>query len=177
MPTKDPAAPNFKQKAAREFKEYVWITIYLALLFCALATYTMLVLRKYDVSGYLNDAFAIINALIIAKIILIGRMARLGTRYETRPLYQAVLYKSLVYGLLVYAFHLVEELIKRFIHGEPRGTVLRNINLNDLASRSIVIFLAFIPLFAFMELRRIIGEEELHALFFHHRTEKPPPQN
>jgi len=177
MPNKDPAAPTFKQKAAREFKEYLWITFYLALLFCALATYTMLVLRKFDVSGYLNDAFALINALIIAKIILIGRMARLGSRAETRPLYQSVLYKSVVYGLLVFAFHLVEEFVKRLIHGEPRGTVFYSIDLNDLASRSIVIFLAFIPLFAFMELRRIIGEEELHALFFHHRTEDNHPPN
>jgi hypothetical protein len=177
MPTKDPAAPTFKQKAAREFKEYLWITLYLALLFTALTAYTMLLLRKHDVDGYLNEAFALVNALIIAKIILIGRMAHLGRRYETRPLYQVVLYKSFVYGLLVFVFHLVEDFVKRLIHGEPRGTVFHNIDLNDLASRTIVIFLAFIPLFAFMELGRIIGEEELHALFFHPRTANTHPPN
>ena len=177
MTSQDSAAPSFKQKAAREFKEYALITLYLALLFCALATYTMLLLKKYDVSGALNYAFAVINALIIAKIILIGRMVHLGQRYEARPLYQSVLYKSLLFGLLVFAFHLAEEFVKRLIHGEPAGTVLHKLDLNDAIPRSIVIFFAFIPLFIVMELRRIIGEEELHALFFRHRTEKQPPPN
>ena len=39
----------------------------------------MLLLKKYDVS-YLNYAFAIINALVIAKVILIGEMAHIGRK-------------------------------------------------------------------------------------------------
>src|SRR5580692_2307483 len=95
MGSKDPGAPSFKQKAVREFKEFLWIAGYLAFFFCALSTYTTLLLRKYDLDdNYLNYGFAIINALVIGKVILIAQMAHLGRGYETKPLYQSVLYKS-----------------------------------------------------------------------------------
>jgi len=165
MTSKDSTAPGFKEKAEHELKDFAWISFYLAFFFCALVTYTTLLLKKYEIS-YLNYSFAIINALIIAKIILIGEWARLGRKAEARPLYQSVLYKAVVFAVLVFAFHFVEEFIKRLIHHEPFGTVWHNIQLDDLISRSIVIFCAFVPLFAFRELGRVMGEDKLHAFFF-----------
>jgi hypothetical protein len=171
-----PAATGFKQKAKREIREFVMIALYLTLLFCALVTYSMLLLRKYDVS-YLTYSFAIVNALIIAKIILIGQMMHLGRGAEGSPLYQTVFYKSFIFGLLVFGFHILEEFIKRVIRGDPAGTVWHHLRLDDLIGRSIVIFLAFMPLFAFLELRRVLGEETLHSLFFHPAARNPviPP--
>jgi hypothetical protein len=165
MTSKDPTAPGLKQKAVHELKDFAVISFYLAFVFCALVTYTMLLLKKYEIS-YLNYSFALINALVIAKIILIGEWARLGKEAEVRPLYQSVLYKSVVFGVLVFAFHFVEEFVKRLIHHEPFGTVLQKIDFDDLISRSIVIFCAFVPLFAFRELGRVMGEDKLHAFFF-----------
>jgi hypothetical protein len=165
MTNKDPTAHGFKQKAVHELKDFAWISLYLGFFFCALSTYTMLLLRKYEID-YLNYTFAIVNALIIAKIILIGEWARLGRTVEHRVLYQTVLYKSVAFGLLVFAFHFVEEFIKRLIHGLPAGTVVHDIKFDDLIAKTIVIFCAFIPLFAFRELGRVIGEDKLHALFF-----------
>jgi hypothetical protein len=164
MSSKDPGAPSFKQKAAREFKEFLWIAGYLAFFFCALSTYTTLLLRKYDLDNYLNYGFAIINALVIGKVILIAQMAHLGRGYEKKPLYQSVLYKSFIFGLVVFAFHFVEEFIKRVIHGKPFGTVWQETHWEDLIARTIVVFCAFIPLFGFMELRRVLGEEKLYTL-------------
>ncbi len=169
MTTKDPAAPDlkpgFKEKAKHELKDFLVISLYLAFFFCALSTYSTLLLKKYDVS-YLNYAFALINALVIAKVILIGEMMHLGRRFEDKPLYQSVLYKSVVFGFFVFCFHLLEEFVKRLIHHDPAGTVLHNLNFDDLIARTIVIFGAFLPLFAFRELGRVIGEEKLHAMFF-----------
>jgi hypothetical protein len=165
MTSKDSTAPGFRQKAEHELKDFAWISLYLAFFFCALSTYAMLLLRKYEIN-YLNYTFAIINALVIAKVILIGEMAHLGRGAEAKALYQAVLYKSFVFGLLVFAFHFVEEFVKRLIHGLPAGTVVHDINVDDLIGKTIVIFCAFIPLFAFRELGRVMGEDKLHALFF-----------
>jgi hypothetical protein len=170
---KDPSAPGFKQKAARELKEFLIIAAYLAFFLCALITYTNLLLKKHDLN-VLNYSFAIINALIVAKIILIGQMMHFGRSAEARPLYQTVLYKSFVFGLLVFAFHILEEFIKRLIHHESNGTVLHNLHLDDLTARSIIIFCAFLPLFAFIEIRRIIGEEKFYALLLHRRTPETP---
>jgi hypothetical protein len=170
------AKPGMKQKAAHELKEFVMISLYLGLLFCTLTTYTMLLLRKYDAS-YLSYTFAIINALIIAKVILIGEMAHLGRRSEARPLYQTVIYKAFLYSLLVLAFHFLEEFIKRIIHHRPFGAVLREIDYNDISAKTIVIFCVFIPLFCFTELRRILGYQTLHSLFHSTPAAGRPPLN
>jgi len=157
--------PGIKQRAKHELKDFAIVSGYLAVLFCAVATYTMLLLRKYDETTALNYTFAIINALIIGKVILIGEMMHVGKRAETRPLYQSVLLKSVIFGLFVFAFHLLEEFIKRIIHHKPDWTVLHDIKLDELIARSIVIFCAFIPLFAFRELRRVLGEDKLYEIF------------
>jgi hypothetical protein len=181
MSDKDQAAPGFKQKALKEkakeeFKEVLAISVYLAFFFSAMTTYTILLLRQYGGSS-LNYAFAIINALVIAKVILIGRMMHLGGRFETRPLYQTVLVKSFFFSLLVLVFHFLEEFIKRLIRHEPPGTVIRNINPNLLIGRTILVFCTFIPLFAFLELRRIFGGQKFYALFFKSGGANPSPRN
>lgn len=174
MTNKDPAAPGFKQKAKEELKDFAIISIYLAFFFSALVTYTTLLLRKHDIDSPMNYTFAIINALVIGKVILIGEMMHLGRRAEARPLYQSVLFKSVLYSLLVLAFHFLEEFIKRLIHGKPFGTVWHDIDSNELIARSIIIFLTFLPLFAFRELHRVLGPEKLHALFFTPRAAANP---
>ena len=173
-----PAAPGFKQRAKREFKDYAIVSTYLAVLFCAVAAYTALLLRKYDVTtDTLTYTFAIIQALVIGKVILIGEMMHLGRPVETRPLYQAVLLKSVIFGLLVFLFRLLEEFIKRLIHGKPSGTVLHEFDLEQTLARTIIILCAFIPLFAFRELRRVLGEEKLYALFLHPRPRATATDN
>jgi hypothetical protein len=171
--TKDPAAPGFRQKAERELKDFAVIVLYLAFFFSALVTYTMLLLKKYDLN-YLDYTFAIINALIIAKVILIGEMVHIGKGAEARPLYQSVVYKAFVFGLLCLAFHFLEEFVKRLIHHKPFGAVWNDIHFDDLMGKSLVVFCTFIPLFAFRELRRVLGEEKLHALFFKPSTADSP---
>jgi hypothetical protein len=162
-----------KERAKEEFDDFIKISIYLAFFFCAITAYTNLLLRQYGGST-LNYALAIVNALVIAKVILIGRIANLGRGSEHRPLYQTALVKAFFFGLLVLAFHFLEEFIKRVFHGEPFGTVAREINVEQLVGRSILVFCTFVPLFAFMEIRRVLGEEEFRTLFFKPRSPSVP---
>lgn len=167
------AAPTLRQRAREEFKNYLRISSYLAFFFCALVAYTRLILHSQEItSGKLNFAFAIINALVIGKIILLGDMVKLGRKAQARPLYQAVFVRAFLFSLLVLAFHFVEELVKCLIHHEPSETILHEIRIDILLARSIVIFCAFIPLFAFRELEHTLGSEKVHHLFFAPRT--PP---
>jgi hypothetical protein len=69
-------------------------------------------------------------------------------------------------------FTFVEELIRLFIHRENMATALREIRIDDLLGRSLVVFCTFIPLFAFRELQRVLGEEKFRALFL--GTGTPP---
>jgi hypothetical protein len=165
MSGNDPSHLSFKQKIKHELIEFWVIAFYLMFFFCALVAYTLLLLKKYDVSNdAMNFGFAIVNALVIGKVILVGEMMHLGRGYERRPLWQSVLLKSVVFSVLVLVFHIVEEIVKRIIHGQPRGTVWHHLQMEDMVARTLVVFCAFIPLFAFSELRRVLGEGKLYAL-------------
>ena len=154
---------SLKQKVAHEFEEVAILTAYLAFFFCALATYSMLLLGKFHVS-YFAYGTALINALVIAKVILIGDALHAGTKYEGKGLLYSAIWKAFVFGLLVFAFHVLEEVIKHLIHGRDAIGAFHEIRLDDLLSRTVVIFCTFIPLFLFRELKRVMGEDNFWAL-------------
>ena len=156
---------TLKQKAAHEFMQMIAISIYMPFFFWAVATYRMLLLNDFK-DAYFNYAAALVNALVIAKVILIGEYAHLGKKYEARPLLLSSVYKAFLFGLLVFGFHFAE-VIKRLVHGERVVGAFHAVSLGDLLARSLVIFCTFIPFFAFRELRRVLGEEKFRKLFFH----------
>lgn len=158
-------ASGFKERAKHELKEFTLIAAYLAVLFCAISAYTSLLLGKYGESNTLTYSFAIINAMVIAKIILTGDMLRLGHRVESRPLYQSALLKAVLFFVLVVIFHFLEDFIKALFRGKPLASVIDEMEVEQVIARSIIIFCAFVPLFLFRELRRVLGEEKLYNLF------------
>jgi hypothetical protein len=168
MTTKNTEKTSFKQKAAHEFREITIVFVYLAVFFCALSTYSMLLLEKFEIS-YFTYGAALLNAFLITKVILIGEAAHLGKELEAKPLFYSAIYKAFVYGLLVFVFHLVEEIIKRLIHHKDIVGTFKEIRLDELLARSVVIFCTFIPFFAFRELGRVLGKDEFRALIFRTR--------
>jgi hypothetical protein len=90
----------------------------------ALAAHDMLLLRQYNVE-YLTITFALINAAVVTKVIMIGEYAKLGRRHEDKALLISAVWKAFVFGLLVFGFHVVEEVIKRLIHGEDLARASR----------------------------------------------------
>ncbi len=165
MSTENSKHAVLKQKAIHEGQEFVGIFLYLAFFFCAVATNQRLLLNDYHIS-YFSYGAALINAAVIAKVILIGEYARLGRRQETRPLLWVAIYKAFLFSLLVLAFHIVEEVIKLIVHGEKIVAALHHIRIDLLVSHCVVVFCTFIPLFAFRELQRVLGEESFRGLFF-----------
>jgi hypothetical protein len=111
-----------------------------------------------------------LNAFVITKVITIGEYAKVGRMHENKGVFISALWKAFVFCLLVFGFHLIEEVVKRFTHGAEVTIVSREIRFDQLASRAIVVFCTFVPLFAFREFRRVMGEDEFSKLVFHART-------
>src|SRR3984885_6488268 len=128
---------GLKQKTIHELWELAWIFLYLAFFFSSLELYSVLLLKDFHVK-YLNFGFAVVNALVIAKVILLGEYAKLGRKYEHRPLIQSAAYKALIFVLLVFAFHLVEELVKRFVHTGHLAGAFSQTHMNDIVGRGVV---------------------------------------
>jgi len=168
MQTEHPQNPGLKQKLGHELIEMAWVFLYLAVFFCALATYSTLLLHEFHVS-YFAYGTALLNALIMSKVVLLGEYAHLGRRHEGKPLLVHALIKALEFSLLMVVVHLIEEVIKHLLHGHTIASAVRELmrgGLSEVLARNLVIFCALIPLFAVRELRRLLGDEKFFALFF-----------
>jgi hypothetical protein len=158
---------SLKEKALEELKAYWIIALYLAVFLGAFTIYRRLVLAELGVS-YLNYGFAVIQAMIIAKVILVGRVFGFGRRFEDGPLLVSVIYKSIVFGALVVMFSLLEHIVEGLYHKQDLASILHDITklgLYEPLARMLMLIVAFIPFFAFWELGRVLGFRRLAALF------------
>jgi hypothetical protein len=166
---------SVKEKALEEFKLFWIIALYLWLLFGAFMVYRRLVLAEFGVT-YLNIGFAVVQALIIGKVILIGDAFKIARHFEDGPLAYSVLWKALIFSLFVMAFGVLEHVVEGLYHEENlREIAVRMMGIGklELAARTLMLIAAFVPFFAFWELGRVVGREKLTGLFFSRRKAAP----
>ena len=171
-PPSHTSAPSLKAKAKEEFKIFWAIAIYLALMFSAFLTYRRLTLSESGIT-YLHYGAGIIEALILAKVILIGRALRLGRRFEDEPLIETVLFKSIFFGALVAVVSVIEHVIEGLVHHETWDTIghhLFSAGWDEILAKTLMMMVTFMPFFAFWETDRVLGEGKLFALFFRKRV-------
>lgn len=162
------ASARLKEKAIAELKAFWIITLYLAMFLSAFTFYRRLVLAEFGVT-YFHYGSALIEALVIAKVILIGRAFGLGKRFEDKPLVVSVIYKSTLFGALVFLFGILEHVVEGLIHKKDWAGILHGIidlGADELIARMLMLIVAFAPFFAFWELGRVLGMRKLAAIFF-----------
>ena len=157
-----------KQKVRHELIEYGVNVVYLTLVFAAFTVYRRLVLAAYDIS-YTNYWVALIEAVVLGKVIMIGSVARLGRGLETKPLIYPALYKTAVFTAFVGVFKAIEHGIKGLWHGEGFLGGLAEFaskGPHEILANSLVVIVSLLPFFAVKELGRVLGRERIMALFF-----------
>ena len=117
MSSADKKKRNWKKILFEELVEYWVNVIYLTLVFAAFTQYRRFVLAAHDIT-YTNYWIAVIEALILAKVIMIGAVFRLGRGFEHKPLIYPTLYKTVVFTLFVAVFTLAEHLVKGLWQGK-----------------------------------------------------------
>ena len=86
-------ARGLKERALEEFKLYWIITLYLWVFLGLFTVYRRLVVAETG-DDYLHYGIALVEAMIIAKVVLIGRLFGFSRRFEDRALIVPVLYKA-----------------------------------------------------------------------------------
>lgn len=159
---------GLKERALEELKVYWIITLYLWLFLGFFTVYRRLILAETGIT-YLHYGVALVEALVIAKVMLIGRIFGFSRRFEDRALIAPVIYKSVVFGLLVMLFGVVEHLVEGWFRKQGLLGGLGEIAAvggYELAARALMLIVAFVPFFAFAELGRVLGMKKLAAMFF-----------
>ena len=162
---------GWKEKVRHEFIEY-WINVvYLTLVFAAFTEYRRLILASHDIT-YTNYGVAVIEALVLGKVIMIGDVFRLGRGLEAKPLIYPAIYKTVVFTVFVGIFKIIEHAIIVLWKGGAATEILVELSEKwflEVFANSLVILVAFIPFFAVKELGRVLGEKKILTLFFKKR--------
>ena len=171
MNTVNEKKKGLKQTILHELIRYWLIVLYMTIFFGAFASYRRLLLAHYGIS-YEDYGISIIRALVLGKVVLVAEALRLGRSFEEKPLIVPTLYKTFLFTLCMALFDIAEGLVRGFIGGlGPTGAVHEVISRfnYEWLSRALVIFFAFLPLFAVGELRRVLGKG-VTDIFFQRRS-------
>ena len=167
----DKKTEGWRGKIRHELLEYWLNVIYLALVFASFTVHQRLVLAAHDII-YTNYGFALIEALILGKVIMVGGMLHLGRGFEDKPLIYPTLYKTFIFTIFVAVFKIIEYAISGLLAGEGIVGGLAELSEKGIyifLANSLLVLVALIPFFAVKELGRVFGREKIGALFFRPR--------
>src|SRR6516164_4019447 len=156
-----------KQKITHEFKEFLIVFLFLAPFFLSFEGFKISLLHEPGNSLF-KYGLALLNALVLSKVILIGELVGLGKKSEHKPLIISTIHKAGMFTLLYVIFRMLEHGIHGLFHGETFLGALHSVAIADkgvILARALTVFFAFIPLFALFEIRRVMGEDEFFSLF------------
>lgn len=159
---------SLKEKALGEMKEYLLITLYLWLLLALFADYKRILLQENGINLW-NQGYAIVNALIFGKVVLLGEMLDLGRHLEKKALIWLVLGKSLLFSILLILFHIAEESVRAWFEHKPFVDSIENFgggSWEGLLVYGALLFVTLVPLIAFKEVQRVMGRDMLWKLLF-----------
>ena len=142
-------------------RSFVMIAAYLWVLFATFSLYRQTLLHGEPIRLW-QQGFAIINALVFGKVILIAEALNLGASLRRLPLIWVVLGRSFLFAVVLVLFHIFEEALRGWMTGtSPMGETPPM----ALVIYATIFFVALIPFFAFREVSRLLGHEEVRDLF------------
>jgi hypothetical protein len=156
---------GLKAKLLEETKTMLILFVYLSLLLGAFTMYRRLILAEYGID-YFQYGYSLIEALVLAKVIVLGRVLRLGERFQDRPLWVPTLYKTFWFSLLILIFSIVEHAVSGWFHGKAGLSEIFSQGVWELLARTLVKVVSLVPLLGAWELGRVLGEGKLFELFF-----------
>jgi hypothetical protein len=172
-------APNsdLKQKPYEGLKNYLILACYLWVVFALLVLYRSVILSEHGIPFGLQG-LALVNALVLAKVILVAQKF-VDKWFNEIPLIYTTLCKSAAYAVLLIWLKTVEEtavgLWRGLSYKESIAVAIGHGALTGTLVLMAMLAVVLTPFFAFTELGRVLGEVELTALLFssHLATDAP----
>jgi hypothetical protein len=159
---------NLKERAFAEVLKFWAVVFYLWVMLGIFALHESVVSAK-DHINYHFYGFALFNALISGKVMLVAEDLHFADWFKGRPLIYPILCKAVAFSILLLGFDVVEEVLFAVFKGNTSGRSIPSIGDGSLIAVffvGIILSVALIPFFAFREIGRVIGERELRCLIF-----------
>lgn len=159
---------GLKERAVDEARRFVVLFLYLWVLFGLFVLNERIILRQHGVD-FAAHGFAVFNAFILAKVMLVLEDLNLGRWLDRRPLIYPILHDSILFAVLFIAFHVVEEIVVGLFRGEGARSSVPAMGGGGFAGVvcvAVILFFALIPFFAFRTFNRALGPGRMWRLLF-----------
>lgn len=156
------------ERGRDEFRHFLVMFVYLWVVFGLFVLNETVILGERHVN-FTAQGFALINAAVMAKVMLIAEALKLGRRFEHLPLIYPVLYKSAAFAAVFIAFHAVERILIGVLGGHSVADSLPRIGggtWSGVLTVWAIATISLLPFFALREIGRILGEGRLWDLMF-----------
>jgi len=118
---------SFVQKLKKEIIEILLVTAYFLLCFGVLILIKKLTLAQVEVEFYGFSA-ALVGALVMSKVVILLDKTPLGKIYIRQALYKNVLFKSIIYTLVLTFVLFIENLIHTLLEGNNFMEAIKSIH-------------------------------------------------
>src|SRR5215469_15513725 len=140
---------NLKQRAYQQFKEFLMITLYLWTVLGLLVMHKSMILSEHHID-FAYHGLALINALALAKVMLVAKDLHLGERFNEAPLIYPTLLKSALFTIVLACFKILEDAVIGFYRHEPFQQSIGELGGGTLTGFLTLAFLVFAMLIPFV---------------------------
>ena len=170
------AKPSLKAKALHEFARFATMFAYLWVMFFLLQLHQYVILAQRHIP-FEQYGVGFINALVLAKVMLVADDLRLGEWRGRRrlPLIYPVLVRSALFAVVFIVFDVIEKMLLGVLRGKSLGDSIESFGGGGLLGGllvAIIVALSLVPFFAFVEVSRLMEPGELARILF---TRGPRP--
>ena len=147
------------------------ISFYLFVVFSSLVVHRSIILAEHHID-YTLHGFALINALALAKVMLVAQDLHLADGFHDALLIDPTLLKSFVHTIVLACFKIAEDFAGGRIHGRSFQESISDLSggtWKGILTLAALVFVMLIPFFGFTELRRVFGAECSFGVFFRPR--------
>ncbi len=155
------------EKILDEGKKLFWIFIYFCVMIGLFSVFKSLVLNEQNM--VYHQGFTVINAWLLAKVVLTAEFFQVANNLKHKPLVFPIVYKSAVFCVILMCFYIIEEMLVGMWHGKTVAESFPEIGGGGWRGMLVVgpiLFIGLIPFFAYRELARVLGKDELYSLIF-----------
>ena len=159
--------------AIKQLREVVPPTLFFAIGFNIIVLTNHLILADYLIH-FANFTLVTISALVVGKAVLVANHLPFFRRFDTAPIVQPVLFKTLIYCAVVFLVRFLERLVKYWLGG---GTfsgipeyVENHFSWNRFLAIQIWVFVLFLVYTIGAELNSLFGNGELAKILFTRRS-------
>ena len=163
---------SVRERVVSELVRFVVIFLYLWLLFGLFVVCERIILVQRGV-GFASQGFAIINALVFAKVVLIAEDLKFGGWFRDRPRILTIIVDTLLFSMLFLVVHVAEEVLIGVLHGKAAEASVPEMGgggVAGVACVAVILFCALLPYFMFVHIGRALEPGWLNAVLFR------PPQ-